>query len=165
MNFMKISRWDTANGVGIGIVLWVSGCTHHCEGCHNMTTWDASVGQPFTEETLQELLKELSNPHVSRITFSGGDPLAPYNRAVIFHVAQQIKEHYPDKKVWCYTGFKWDEIKDLAIMEYVDVLVDGRFILDQKDISLRWCGSKNQRVIDVQKTLSTNMLTLLNTED
>ena len=165
MNFIKISNWDTANGVGIGLVLWVAGCTHHCEGCHNITTWDASSGRKFTEEDMKELLEKVSNPHISRITFSGGDPLAPYNRSEILYVAQELKKHYPNKKIWCYTGFDWEEVKDLAVMKYIDILVDGKFILNQKDITLKWCGSSNQRVIDVQNTISENHLVLLDTDD
>lgn len=165
MNFCKISHWDTANGVGIGLVLWVSGCPHHCEGCHNYSTWDASVGQEFTKSTMEDLIKWLSHPHVNRITLSGGDPLAVYNRATILSVVKEIKTRLPNKKIWCYTGYNWDDVKDLMLLKYVDILVDGKFIQEQKDVSLRWCGSRNQRVIDVQKSLMENQVVLLELPD
>lgn len=161
MNFCKISQWDTANGLGIGLVLWVSGCPHHCEGCHNPTTWDASAGQEFTQDTLNTLLDLLSHPHIGRITLSGGDPLAVYNRTTILAVVKATKEKFPQKKIWCYTGYLWDEIKDLALVKHIDVLVDGKFIQEQKDLTLNWCGSTNQRVIDVQKSLLAHSVVLL----
>lgn len=165
MNFCKISHWDTANGIGIGIVLWVSGCPHHCEGCHNYTTWDASIGQKFTEDTMNDLLSLLSHPHVNRITLSGGDPLALYNRATILEIVKTIKSKYPSKKIWCYTGYNWEDVKDLALVQYVDVLVDGKFIQEQRDLTLQWCGSRNQRVIDVHKSLEYNQVILLKSPD
>ena len=161
MNYIKISKWDTANGVGIGLVLWVSGCPHHCEGCHNYSTWNPMVGEKFTDTTLDYLIQLLSHPHINRITFSGGDPLAVYNRETVTQIAKRIKTELPSKKIWCYTGYTWEKVKDLVLMNYVDVLVDGRFIQEQKDITLNWCGSRNQRVIDVNKSLKTNQVTLL----
>ena len=160
MNYHKISKFDTANGSGIGSVLWVSGCNHQCKECHNPQTWDENSGQPFTGETLRELLESLSNPHVKRFTLSGGDPLFPSNRLDCQRIAQQVKLRYPDKKIWLYTGYSWDDVKDLRIMEYIDVLVDGEFKIELKDISLPFCGSQNQRIIDVPQTLESGKIVL-----
>lgn len=165
MNFIKISKQDTANGLGIGVVLWVAGCTHHCEGCHNPGTWDASEGEEFTQETLDELIHLMENPHIHRFTFSGGDPLAPYNMNATLHIAQVLRQKFPEKKIWCYTGFSWEQVKDSAVMRYLDVLVDGKFVLGLKDISLHWCGSSNQRVIDVQKSIQSGEVFLLKEDE
>lgn len=164
-NYIRISHFDTANGKGIGTVLWLAGCPHHCEGCHNITTWEPSVGQPFTEETLREVLKTMENPHIKRLTLSGGDPLAVYNRATSLTVSEELKVLYPDKVIWCYTGYKWEDVKDLEIMKHIDVLVDGKFIQEQKDISLRFCGSTNQRVIDVPQSLEQDKVVLIDLSD
>lgn len=161
MKYHKISEWDTANGKGIGIVLWVSGCEHHCIGCHNFSTWDSTSGEEFTEDTMNEILEKLSHPHIKRITLSGGDPLATYNRATMLNIAKTIKQKYPDKKLWCYTGYSYEDVKDLVIMNYIDVLVDGKFIQEQKDLNLDWCGSTNQRVIDIPNTLKSNTIVLV----
>ena len=160
MNYMKITKFDTANGVGIRDVLWVTGCEHHCPECHNPETWDCSVGKEFTDETLQEILNDMNCAFRKGITFSGGDPLHPNNRDTIAKIAQKIREEYPEKSIWCYTGYRYDDVKNLDIMRYLDVLVDGRFIVAQKDITLKYCGSKNQRVIDVQKTRETGNIVL-----
>lgn len=161
MRYHKISEWDTANGVGIGIVLWVSGCEHHCEGCHNYSTWDASSGSPFTDEVLSLLLKKMEHPHVSRLTLSGGDPLAPYNREESLRIAKEVKKRYPLKKIWCYTGYEYEQIKDLAIMKYIDVLVDGKYEKDKRSLNLSWCGSSNQKVIDIVATRLSDSVVLL----
>ena len=160
MNYMKITKFDTANGIGIRDVLWVAGCEHHCPECHNPETWDCSAGKEFTEETLQEILTDMSCAFRKGITFSGGDPLHPNNRETITKVAQKVRETYPDKSIWCYTGYRYDDVKHLDIMQYLDVLVDGRFIIAQKDVTLKYCGSRNQRVIDVQKTRETGNIVL-----
>lgn len=162
MNYHKLSKFDTANGNGIGVVLWVSGCNHHCPECHNPQTWDKNSGKEFTPETMAELVKSLDNPHVKRLTFSGGDPLFPDNRETCTQIARQIRSLFPEKKLWLYTGYNWDEIKDLEICKYLDVLVDGEFKIDLKDISLYFCGSSNQRVIDVPKTLKSGTVELWN---
>lgn len=160
MNYQKISKFDTANGNGIGTVLWVSGCNHQCKECQNPQTWDENSGQEFTGKTLKEILESLSNPHVKRFTFSGGDPLFPANRLTCQRIAQQIKLRYPEKKIWLYTGYSWDEVKDLRIMEYVDVLVDGEFKIDLKDITLPFCGSSNQRLINVPQSIDSAQVVL-----
>ena len=153
MKYLKISNFDTANGLGIGNVLWVSGCSHHCPQCHNPQTWDKNAGEEFTEEVLDNLLDKLKRPFIKRLTLSGGDPLFLGNRDEITNVVRKVKKNFPNIKIWCYTGYLWEEVKDLPCMDYIDVLVDGEFKIDLKDITLPFCGSSNQRVIDVQKSL------------
>lgn len=153
MKYLKISNFDTANGLGIGNVLWVSGCSHHCPQCHNPQTWDKNAGEEFTEEVLDNLLDKLKRPFIKRLTLSGGDPLFLGNRDEIANVVRKVKKNFPNIKIWCYTGYLWEEVKDLPCMDYIDVLVDGEFKIDLKDITLPFCGSSNQRVIDVQKSL------------
>ena len=160
MKYLKISNFDTANGLGIGNVLWVSGCSHHCPQCHNPQTWDKNAGEEFTEEVLDNLLDKLKRPFIKRLTLSGGDPLFLGNRDEITNVVRKVKKNFPNIKIWCYTGYLWEEVKDLPCMDYIDVLVDGEFKIDLKDITLPFCGSSNQRVIDVQKSLKTGKVIL-----
>lgn len=152
MNYLKLSKFDTANGSGIGTVIWLSGCSHHCPGCHNPQTWDDTCGKPFTQEVMREVLNSISNPHVKRVTFSGGDPLYYKNRDSVYDIAVNIKHKYPDKKIWLYTGYLYEDVKNLPIMNYIDVLVDGKYEEDRRDISLPFCGSTNQRLIDIPQT-------------
>lgn len=140
------------NGDGLRVVLWVAGCTHGCKGCHNPITWDIQGGIEFDEAARQEIETEMKKDYVSGLTFSGGDPLHPENRKEITALAREMKQKYPDKTLWMYTGFSWDEVDDLPVMQYIDVLVDGEFIMALKDDQLHWKGSSNQRVIDVKKT-------------
>lgn len=161
MNYTKITTNDIANGNGIRVVLWVSGCEHFCSQCHNPQTWDKNSGKPFTPKQLEYVINELKNDYISGITYSGGDPLFPDNRNVITKVAQLIKYTLPKNRTqWLYTGYKWEEIKDLEILNYIDVLVDGKFEINNKDISLKFRGSTNQRLIDVQKSLKENKVIL-----
>ena len=160
MKYLKISNFDTANGLGIGNVLWVSGCSHHCPQCHNPQTWDKNAGEEFTEEVLDNLLDKLKRPFIKRLTLSGGDPLFLGNRDEITNVVRKVKKNFPNIKIWCYTGYLWEEVKDLPCKDYIDVLVDGEFKIDLKDITLPFCGSSNQRVIDVQKSLKMGKVIL-----
>ena len=148
------------NGDGLRVVLWVSGCTHQCPECQNPITWDLAGGLPFDEEAENELFDALKPAYVSGITFSGGDPLHPFNQGEITRLAKKFKELEPEKTAWLYTGFSWENIKDLDVMKYIDVLVDGEFMADLKDNNLHWIGSANQRVIDVQKSLNSNKVEL-----
>ena len=160
MRFQKITHFDTANGIGIRTVLWVQGCSHYCKECHNPQTWDLDGGKLFTDYEIEDILSSLDSPHIAGVTFSGGDPLHPNNRDDIGSLAKLIKEKYPDKTIWCYTGYKWDEIKHLKLIKYIDVLVDGEFHIKEKDISLAFCGSKNQKVLDVKKSLKKRKIIL-----
>ena len=163
MNYHNITKDDMLNGDGLRVVLWVSGCTHHCDGCQNPITWDLAGGIPFDEAAEEELFEALSKPHVSGITFSGGDPLHPFNRQEVFRLMKKCKELFPEKTVWSYTGFLWEDVKDLEGMKYVDVLADGRFVKELNDNNLHWVGSSNQKIVDVQQSLKENKVILLNT--
>ena len=160
MHYHNITKDDMLNGEGLRVVLWVSGCSHHCEGCHNPITWNAEGGIPFDAAAERELLEILGRDYISGITFSGGDPLYEGNREEIARLAKKIKLEYPDKSIWLYTGYRWEEISALPLMQYIDVLVDGRFVADLKDTKLHWKGSFNQRIIDVQKSLKNGSLYL-----
>ena len=160
MRYHNITKDDMLNGDGLRVVLWVAGCTHACKNCHNPITWDINGGIPFDEDAEQELFESLDHDYISGLTFSVGDPLHPQNREEVGRLARLAKTWYPDKTIWLYTGYLWEEIKDLDFIPLVDVLVDGPFIEAQKDAKLHWKGSANQRVIDVQKTLEQNDVVL-----
>ena len=152
MRYHNITHDDMLNGEGLRVVLWVAGCTHHCEGCHNPITWDIEGGIPFDEAAEEELFAEGGKDYISGITFSGGDPLHPENRDKVTELARRYKEMYPHKNIWLYTGFLWENVSNLPVMKYVDIVIDGRFVEELKDPQLHWRGSSNQRVIDVPKT-------------
>lgn len=160
MRYHNITTDDMLNGDGLRTVLWVSGCAHRCQGCHNPVTWDAECGLVFDEAAEQELFDKLSEDYISGITFSGGDPLLPQNRDEITRLARRVREQLPQKTIWLYTGYNWEEISDLDVIQYVDVLVDGRFEKSLFDAKLHWKGSSNQRVIDVQETLAHKKIVL-----
>lgn len=160
MRYHNITTDDMLNGDGLRTVLWVAGCGHHCEGCHNPITWDINGGIPFDEEAENELFEKLKPDYISGITFSGGDPLHPKNRDEITRLAKKARSLFPKKTVWLYTGYTFDEIKDLEIMRYLDVLVDGEFKKDLLDEKLHWKGSANQRVIEVSETLQVGRIVL-----
>ena len=160
MNYHNITTDDMLNGDGLRVVLWTAGCTHKCEGCHNPITWDVQGGLLFDDHARTEIFHELEKDYISGITFSGGDPLHPANCQAITDLAKELRSRFPQKTIWLYTGFEWEEICTLEIVHYLDVLVDGRYIEKQRDTKLFWRGSANQRVIDVQKSLSTGMVVL-----
>lgn len=156
MRFHNITKDDMLNGDGLRVVLWVAGCTHCCKGCQNPITWDVEGGVLFDDDAKAEIFEQLDKSYISGITFSGGDPLHPANRATIRELAAEIKEKYPNKTLWLYTGFTWETIAEYPIMQYLDVVVEGPFILEQRDVKLLWKGSSNQRVVDVKKTLASD---------
>lgn len=160
MRYHNITKDDMLNGDGLRVVLWTAGCSHACAGCHNQVTWDINGGLLFDEAAWQEICTELSRDYISGITLSGGDPLHPQNRGEIGELVQIIKEQFPNKTIWLYTGYEWEEIKNLPFMEWIDVLVDGRYVETLKDRKLRWKGSSNQRVIDVKKSLQSGTVEL-----
>ena len=160
MNYHNITKDDMINGDGLRVVLWVSGCTHHCEGCQNPITWDLAGGLPFDSAAEEELFAELAKEHISGITFSGGDPLHPFNREEVSRLIKKCKEQFPNKTVWVYTGFLWEDVKDEEFIKDIDVLLDGRFVQSLNDNSIPWVGSTNQRIIDVAKTLETESIVL-----
>lgn len=148
------------NGDGLRVVLWVAGCAHGCRDCHNPITWDPCGGLPFDGAAKEELFFELQKDYISGITLSGGDPLFPGNRTDVLNLLQEIRRTVPEKTVWLYTGYTWEEICGLEALDYVDVLVDGRFVAEQKDTQLHWRGSSNQRVIDVKATKEAKTIVL-----
>ena len=160
MRYHNITKDDMLNGDGLRVVLWVAGCEHKCKECQNPITWDINGGIEFDAAAEKEIEEELAKPYISGITFSGGDPLHVKNRDTITTLAKVYKDNFPDKTIWLYTGYTWDEIDHLPIMKYLDVLVDGEFVLALKDNQLHWKGSSNQRVIDVKKTRETGSIVL-----
>lgn len=160
MRYHDITKDDMLNGDGLRVVLWVSGCEHGCKGCQNPLTWDPEDGLVFDEAARLEIFEQLGKEYISGITFSGGDPLYPGNRAEVEGLIREIRARFLDKTVWLYTGYDWEEIKKLPLTELVDVMVDGKFILEQLDNTLYWKGSANQRVIDVQKSLVAGQVVL-----
>ena len=164
MNYHNITYPDQNNGDGLRVVLWLSGCSHHCKGCQNPQTWNKDSGIEFDEEAKQEVFNQLKQEYISGITFSGGDPLHKNNIDELYELILDIKEKFPEKTLWLYTGYTWDEIWDFSnksyenimrrqIVSLCDVLVDGKYIEQLRDISLHWCGSSNQRVVDVKKSV------------
>lgn len=160
MRFHNITTDDMLNGDGLRTVLWVSGCSHCCKDCQNPVTWDPNGGLVFDGKAKKELFDKLGKDYISGITFSGGDPLHTGNRSEVTALARECREQFPDKTIWMYTGFLWESVCRLPVMEYVDVLVDGEFECEKKDVNLYWRGSSNQRVIDVQKSLKNGKIVL-----
>ena len=172
MNYIKITKNDIANGPGVRVVLWVSGCSIHCKGCHNPQTWDFGTGLSFNEAAKQEVFEVLNKPHIQGLTLSGGHPLEPNNVEAIYLLIKEIKEKFSKKDIWLYTGYTWEQIfptivtddfninrfYQQGIIEMCDVVVDGPYIEEQRDISLPFCGSSNQRLIDVKETLKQGQI-------
>mgnify|MGYP006066204675 CR=1 FL=1 len=170
MNYGEIKKTDIANGEGVRVSLFVSGCRRHCKNCFNKVTWDFGYGKPFTEETQNELLEALAPDHIAGLTLLGGDPMEPENQRALLPFVKRVRRELPQKTIWCYTGYTFHEgaleeqeancevTKELISL--LDVLVDGRFIEELKDIRLVFRGSSNQRVIDVQRTLKSGNVVL-----
>lgn len=156
MNYMEIKRSDIANGAGVRVSLFVSGCTHHCKGCFNPDTWDFNAGKLFDAETENTLLSLLSRSYIAGLTLLGGEPMEEQNRAVLLPFLRKLRGMYPEKNIWCYSGYTFEELIGMGasdILELIDVLVDGEFVLEKKDIRLPFRGSSNQRLLDVPESL------------
>ena len=160
MYYGAIKKLDIANGPGVRVSVFVSGCRNHCHGCFNPETWNFTYGKEFTDKTLRELMEALDHPNVSGISILGGDPFEPENMSCVLDICKKVKACKPDKSIWVWTGYEFDELKELPIMRYIDVLVDGRFEESKKDLRLKWRGSSNQRVISVQESLETGEIIL-----
>ena len=164
MNYHNIKTDDMLNGDGLRVTCWVSGCSIGCFNCYNPQTWDFDSGIPFTEETMQEILYDLSKPYIKGLTLSGGHPLDPHNAPEVLEIIKRVKMVFPNKDIWIYTGYVWEDIiKDSTLKEILkctDVLVDGAYVDELRDISLAFRGSSNQRIIDVKKTLNSNEVIL-----
>ena len=169
MNYAKINKNDIANGSGVRVTLFVSGCTHHCKGCFNQEAWDFKYGEPFDENVENELLEALSPSYIKGLTLLGGEPMEPQNQRVLVHFLKKVKEKYPNKTIWCYSGYTLEQLTGQSrarcevtdeMLSLVDVLVDGQFVEELKDISLRFRGSSNQRIINLKATLKSGEIIL-----
>ena len=178
MNYHTITYPDQNNGDGLRVVLWLSGCSHHCYNCQNPQTWDVNSGIPFDESAKEELFRELDKDYISGLTLSGGDPLHEANLDGVLELVNEIRLLLPNKSIWIYSGYTWNQVmhpvitddfnpsrdellrKRKEIVKQCDVMVDGRYIDSQKDVSLKWRGSSNQKVINIQKSLKENKIIL-----
>ncbi len=160
MRYHNITYDDMLNGEGLRTVLWVSGCEHKCKNCHNPITWNENTGLLFDEKAKKEIFSYLDKEYIKGITFSGGDPLYKSNITEITAFAKEIKNKYKEKDIWLYTGYNWEDIENFEIMEYVDILIDGKFMEKLTDNKLLWRGSSNQRVINVKESKKTNKVIL-----
>lgn len=165
MNYHDITTDDMLNGDGLRVVLWVSGCTVRCKNCQNPQTWDFNSGIPFTEESMDEIIDNLNKSYITGLTLTGGHPLESANLSTIKTIVKTVKSRFPNKTIWLYTGFTWEEIKESYIffwdtLSNVDVLVDGRYVDELRDITLPFRGSSNQRIIDVQQSLKADNIVL-----
>ena len=166
MRYATIKKNDVANGPGVRVSVFVSGCNHHCKGCFNAQAWDFNYGKEFTEEDINRIIEELDHPYVSGLSLLGGEPLEYQNQQGLLPLLKRVKEKFPEKDIWCYTGYtfdkdivgnmfdNWPETKE--VMSYIDVLVDGKFEEDKKDLNLKFRGSSNQRIIDVKESLKVH---------
>ena len=169
MNYATIKKTDVANGPGIRVSLFVSGCTHACKGCFNSEAWDFNYGTPFTEKTENYILSLLENSYISGLSILGGEPMEIQNQRALLPLLKKVKKNFPQKDIWCYSGYLFDteikkgrahcEVTD-EILKCIDVLVDGRFVEEKKNIMLKFRGSENQRIIDVKKSLENNEIVL-----
>lgn len=153
MYYGKVKNLDIANGPGIRVSLFVSGCRNHCKGCFQPETWSFTYGQLFEKQDLLEILHLMGNPHIAGLSILGGDPMEPENQDVVTRICESVKQAYPEKSIWMWTGYLWEDVKESPALKYVDVLVDGPFIEEKKNLCLYYRGSENQRVIDVKMSL------------
>lgn len=170
MNYATIKKHDTANGPGVRVAFFVSGCTHHCPGCFNPETWDFAYGKPFTKEVEEEIITALSPSYIKGLSLLGGEPFEPENQGAVLSLLRRVKEAYPTKSVWCYTGYNFESdiltgklgewLVTEELLSYLDVLVDGEFHLAEKNPNLRFRGSDNQRIIRVQESLAADEIVL-----
>lgn len=169
MNYSNIKFNDISNGEGIRTSLFVSGCTHHCKNCFNPETWDFNYGHEFSEEIKQKIINSLASDHINGLTLLGGEPMEPANQQGLLEFVKRVKQTYPQKTIWCYSGYCYEQLTSPSrafcpwtkeLLSYIDVLVDGEFVEEKKDITLRFKGSTNQRIIDVQKSLISNKIIL-----
>lgn len=170
MYYSEIKECDIANGPGVRVTIFVSGCTHHCKGCFNEMTWDFQYGRQFDEQDIEKILELMKPSYIAGLTLLGGEPMEYVNQQGLLPLLRSVKEKYPEKSIWCYTGYlydkdilqdfckKWQETRET--LSYLDVVVDGEFVEEFKDISLRFRGSSNQRIIDVKKSMKTGEIVL-----
>lgn len=161
MRYNVIRKMDISNGPGVRVSIFMQGCEFHCKNCFNKETWDFNGGKEFNQETIEEILKLAKQNYIKGLSILGGEPMHPKNIQATTELAKIFKKNYPNKDIWVWSGFLFDkDLKDKEILNYIDVLVDGPFVEDLKNPMLKWKGSSNQRVIDVQKSLKTNEIVL-----
>lgn len=170
MNYADIKQYDIANGPGVRISVFVSGCNHHCKDCFNEVAWDFNYGTPFTEETIETVIEYMKPSYIAGLTLLGGEPMEPVNQRGLLPLVRRVKEVYPEKTIWCFTGFLFD--RDIVetmfdtipetreLVSYFDVMVDGKFVAELKNVNLRFKGSSNQRTIMVQDSLKRKEIVL-----
>ena len=168
MNYADIKKIDVANGEGVRVSVFVSGCNHHCKGCFNQCAWDFNYGKKFTEKEEQQIIDYMNHDYISGLSLLGGEPLEPKNQEGLLPLVKKVKEKFPDKNIWCYTGFDFE--KDVVgkmvknnettreFLKYIDIIVDGKFEEDKKDLKLQFRGSSNQKIVDVKKSLQTGQI-------
>ena len=170
-NYSKIKTFDIANGEGIRTSIFFIGCEHYCKNCFNSELWDFNVGQSFTKEVYESKIKPTMNEHITGISILGGEPLHHNNITATFNLVKWFKEDFPKKTIWLWSGYTWEELTsksnsnykiNIGILNNIDVLVDGKYVDELRDISLKWCGSSNQRVINIQESLKENKIVLYN---
>ena len=170
MNYSAIKGRDIANGYGVRVTLFVSGCTHHCKNCFNKETWDFNSGKPFTEETINEIIELMAPSYITGLSLLGGEPMEKPNQAGLLPLLKKVRETYPEKDIWCYSGYLLEDLleggrvrTDITdeVLSYIDVLVDGEFQEELYSIMLKFRGSANQRVIDLKETLKSGEIKLL----
>lgn len=159
MNYAKIKYFDIANGPGIRTSLFVQGCPIHCPGCFNQETWDFNGGKLFSVGTERMVIESIPE-HIAGLSILGGEPLCNENIPAVYELVKMFSWNFPNKTIWLWTGYEWEHVKDLPIMRHIDVCVAGPFDVTKRDLSLKWCGSSNQQVIDVKKTKQTGNVTL-----
>ena len=161
MRYNLIRKMDISNGPGVRVSVFMQGCAFHCKNCFNPETWDFEGGQEFTDETIKEVLDLCNQSHIKGLSILGGEPMHPKNIEATTKLAKSFKQKYPEKTIWVWSGFLFDkDLKDKEVLKYIDVLVDGQYMDDLHDFTLKWRGSSNQRVIDVQKSLAQNEVVL-----
>lgn len=168
MNYADIKQYDVANGVGVRVSLFVSGCTHHCKDCFNKEAWDFNYGKPFTDKEIDQIINYLQPSYVAGLSLLGGEPMEPSNQEALLPLLRKVHQLYPEKNVWCYSGYLFDKdiVDDMCqkseitreLLSYIDILVDGEFVQERKNLKVNFRGSDNQRIIDVKKSLATGKI-------
>lgn len=168
MNYADIKKIDVANGEGVRVSVFVSGCNHHCKGCFNQCAWDFNYGKEFSEKEEQQIIDYMNHDYISGLSLLGGEPLEPRNQEGLLPLVKKVKEKFPNKNIWCYTGFDFekDVVEKMAknnettreLLKYIDIIVDGKFEEDKKDLKLQFRGSSNQKIVDVKKSLQTGQI-------
>lgn len=160
MNYAAIKKTDIANGPGVRVSLFVSGCRHRCKGCFNSEAWDFNYGNPFTSDTLAEIIDAVDHEYIEGFSVLGGEPFEKENRGTVLEVIKALRERFPSINIWCYSGFLFEELREtetsMEILSLINVLVDGKFVEEKKNLRLKFRGSENQRIIDVKKSLADN---------